>query len=257
MARTTYDAIAPYYDLIQSKKDYAGECRFLEHLIRRFLNGPRKDLLDVGCGTASHALLLAKRGYRVTAVDQSPGMLDQGRKKAGTRQPGLRLLQADLRRMALGVRFDAAYSMDGPVLSLLTARDLLQHFRTIRDHLRPGGLFVFDFSRATVPRGRSRGWSVHRASSYEILELYEVSPGPGRGRYCVTDLLLVHKGSRVLDRVKVVLEHRAVPIPSLRSLLTRAGFRVVGFYSTGDSPFELNRLRREDDYPLAIAKTPG
>ncbi|HLB68234.1 MAG TPA: methyltransferase domain-containing protein [Thermoplasmata archaeon] len=257
MAKTPFDAIAPYYDLIHSRKDYDGESRFLERVMGRFLAETPKELLDVGCGTASHALILVKRGYRVTAVDYSPRMLDQARRKAGPSRPGLRLLQADMQHMALGVRFDAAYSMDGPVVSLLTTRDLLLHFKTVRDHLRPGGIYVFDFSRAAVPRGRSRGWNVHQVSPYELVELYEVSPGPRRDRSTVKDVLLVNKGSRILDRVQVLLQHHAVSIRSLRRLLARAGFRVVGFYTTGDGPFKLHRLQRGDDYPLAVARNPG
>ena len=257
MAKTPFDAVARYYDLLHSGKDYDEECRFLERVMGRFLAETPRDLLDVGCGTASHALILAKRGYRVTAVDYSPRMLDQARRKAGPSQPGLRLLQADVQHMALGVRFDAAYSMEGPVTSLLTRRDLLLHFKTVRDHLRPGGIYVFDFSRAAVPQDGSRGWEVHQVSPYEFVELYEVSPGPRRGRSRVKDLLLVIKGSRVLDRVQVLLQHHAVSIRSLRRLLARAGFRVVGFYTTGDGPFKLGRLRRDDDYPLAVVRNPG
>jgi len=257
MAKTPFDAVARYYDLIHSGKDYDEECRFLERVMGRFLAETPRDLLDVGCGTASHALILAKRGYRVTAVDYSPRMLDQARRKAGPSQPRLRLLQADMQHMALGVRFDAAYSMEGPVTSLLTRRDLLLHFKTVRVHLRPGGIYVFDFSRAAVPQAGSRGWEVHQVSPYEFVELYEVSPGPRRGRSRVKDLLLVIKGSRVLDRVQVLLQHHAVSIRSLRRLLARAGFRVVGFYTTGDGPFKLVRLRRDDDYPLAVVRNPG
>jgi len=257
MSKTPFDRIAPYYDMLHTEKDYSEECRFLERVMRRFLAATPKDLLDVGCGTASHALTFAKRGYRVTAVDHSRQMLEQARKKARLSHPGLRLIQADLRRMALGVRFDAAYSVDGPVIHLLTQGDLLRHFKTVRAHLRPGGIYVFDFSRATAPEGHSRGWHVHEVTPYELVELYEVSPGPRRGLSRVKDTLLVSKGTRVVARVSVTVQHQAVSVPALRRLLARAGFRVVGFYTTGHGPFNLGRLRRGDEYPLAVARNPG
>src|SRR5947209_15724106 len=41
------------------------------------------DVLDLGCGTGRHAIWLAGAGARVTAIDFSPGMLDEARRKAG------------------------------------------------------------------------------------------------------------------------------------------------------------------------------
>lgn len=41
------------------------------------------DVLDVGCGTGRHAIRLANTGARVHAIDFSPAMLEQARRKPG------------------------------------------------------------------------------------------------------------------------------------------------------------------------------
>jgi len=43
---------------------------------------PGDRLLDIGCGTGRHSLELARRGYRMTGVDISAGMLAQAQEAA-------------------------------------------------------------------------------------------------------------------------------------------------------------------------------
>lgn len=50
--------------------------------LARHLPPPGAAVLDVGAGTGAISLLLADLGYRVTALDLSPGMLERARRKA-------------------------------------------------------------------------------------------------------------------------------------------------------------------------------
>jgi ubiquinone/menaquinone biosynthesis C-methylase UbiE len=51
-------------------------------LLDRLLPAPPARLVDLGCGTGSLSVLLAQRGYGVTAVDVSPKMLAAAQDKA-------------------------------------------------------------------------------------------------------------------------------------------------------------------------------
>ena len=55
--------------------------------LRPLLPPPPADVLDVGTGTGFLALLLAELGYRVTGIDLSEGMLQDGRALAQERFP--------------------------------------------------------------------------------------------------------------------------------------------------------------------------
>ncbi len=46
---------AKYYDLLYADKDYAAETAFVREIIRRLAPGART-LLELGCGSARHAL---------------------------------------------------------------------------------------------------------------------------------------------------------------------------------------------------------
>jgi ubiquinone/menaquinone biosynthesis C-methylase UbiE len=60
-----------------------------------WLPAPPAAVLDVGCGTGSLSLLLAQRGYDVTAVDLSPNMVDHARRKLAVANLPARFLVAD------------------------------------------------------------------------------------------------------------------------------------------------------------------
>lgn len=58
--------------------------------LREWVPGSGADVVDVGCGTGSLALLLAEQGHRVVGVDVSAGMVTRARRKfadAGRRLP--------------------------------------------------------------------------------------------------------------------------------------------------------------------------
>ncbi|MCZ1014926.1 class I SAM-dependent methyltransferase [Streptomyces noursei] len=53
--------------------------------LRTWLPAAPGDVLDLGCGTGSLALLATEQGHRVTGVDRSPAMLDRARTKLAGR----------------------------------------------------------------------------------------------------------------------------------------------------------------------------
>ena len=71
---------AKYYRLLTGHKNYHEE---IQHLVRLFnSNGfdECSNVLSVGCGIGSHERLLAKHVGSVIGIDQSPHMINYGRK---------------------------------------------------------------------------------------------------------------------------------------------------------------------------------
>lgn len=69
---TDYAAV---YDALYADKDYSSECDLLEQVFREHAARPIRRILDLGCGTGGHALMLAQRGYDVVGVDGSAAMI--------------------------------------------------------------------------------------------------------------------------------------------------------------------------------------
>jgi ubiquinone/menaquinone biosynthesis C-methylase UbiE len=139
---------ADHYDLFYGGKDYESECDMLEEVFRRYGKGNIRKILDVGCGTGNHAFPLAKRGYEVTGVDRSGDMLANARSKLANfkskSQPLPMFLQGDLRSLDLDREFDAVLMMFAVLGYQLTNEDILAALKTVRRHLKPGGLFIGD-----------------------------------------------------------------------------------------------------------------
>ncbi len=152
-------AYADAYDHLYSDKDYEQECDLIDQLLRTYGDRSVKNLLDLGCGTGNHALPLARRGYRVLGIDRSDEMLDSARKKAASESMdgSLDYYRGDLRDFSLNEIFDASLMMFAVLGYQLENRDVSAALRVARQHLRPGGILIFDvwYGPAVLEQGPS------------------------------------------------------------------------------------------------------
>lgn len=135
-----YTRIADDYDRLAE-----GDAWMREFLWQRYLDlfAPGKHVLDIGCGTGTDALFLARQGRRVTGIDISPGMIDQFQEKieeAGltNRVSGRELSHVEL-HVLLPERFDGILSA---FAGLNTVPDLRSFAANAAQLLRPGGPLI-------------------------------------------------------------------------------------------------------------------
>jgi SAM-dependent methyltransferase len=144
MSGTFGHAYASIYDASYAEKDYRRECDTITDAFERFGDGAVRTVLDLGCGTGSHALLLAAKGYSVTGVDLSPEMLTIAREKSDRARAGICFIAGDVRYVDAHGPYDAALLMFAVLGYQHENADVRAAFSNVRRHLRPGGLLVFD-----------------------------------------------------------------------------------------------------------------
>ena len=99
---------------------------------------PGAAVLDLGCGTGEPiARYFIEHGYHVTGIDAAPAMIARCR----SRFPDAAWIEADMRLLALGRRFDAIIAWDS--FFHLAQDEQRAMFPLFQRHIAPGGVLLF------------------------------------------------------------------------------------------------------------------
>lgn len=139
-----FDSHAPYYMQNVFTSNTLAEVDFLLEVLRI---APGASILDMGCGAGRHSIELARRGYVVTGVDISAGMLEQARQSADEANVQIEWIQSDATQFTTTARFDAAICLCEGAFGLFNAgEDPDEHdlsiLRNIHTALKPGAPFM-------------------------------------------------------------------------------------------------------------------
>ncbi len=180
---------ADLYDVFYADKAYDDEAAFVHRCLQQYGSGTARRILEMACGTGSHALALERLGYEVIATDGSDDMLAAARRKAAEVSSTVDFRCQDMRTLDVTERpFDAAVCLFDSIGYVATNEGLVQVLDGVFRHLRPGGLFVFEFWHAAAMLSRHealrmRRWQVPEG---EILRLSETTLDCARQLGCVT-----------------------------------------------------------------------
>lgn len=145
-------------------------------LLRGLGAGRGRRALDLGCGEGRHTILLARRGWAVTAADLEPGALAKA--KAACRAAGARARfeRSDALALPASGAFDLV--LDYGVFHHVLKRDWPRYRRSVAGALRPGGhllLSVFSTKFRHHPgERRTRNWLTHRGHYDRFFTLAEL-----------------------------------------------------------------------------------
>lgn len=131
-----YQNISTYYDSIVGKRF---EVDFLQSKIDK-LCPYAKSILEIACGTGE-ILKNFEKEYEVVGVDLSPGMLKVAKKKL---KSGTLLLNKNMLDLDINKKFDVVLCVFNSINHLHKFSDWKKLFLKVNNHLKPGGVFIFD-----------------------------------------------------------------------------------------------------------------
>jgi 2-polyprenyl-3-methyl-5-hydroxy-6-metoxy-1,4-benzoquinol methylase len=215
-------------------------------LIEEFGLPPQAQILDVGCGTGRHAVELAKRGYKVTGIDISRGMLKEAQRLADAAALQIEWVQADATAMALDHQVDGVICLCEGAFGLLGSVDdpythELSILANIYALLKPGGKFIL-----TALNGMAK---IRNASS-ETVERGTFDP------MAIVEVFNLSYESEDGQKRIVVRERGFVP-SELRLMLTVSGFEVTHIYGGTAGSWRRNTPQLDEMELMAISIKPS
>ena len=127
-----------YHKMYQGFIDYEEEYQFYKELLDKHT---ARNILEIGCGTGQLAKRFLKDGYTYTGIDVSMPMLEYARKEL----PAHHFHQMDMRDIKLPTLFDGVIITARSISYILTNKDVLATFKSIKKVLQNGGVLIFDF----------------------------------------------------------------------------------------------------------------
>jgi SAM-dependent methyltransferase len=222
-----YRDFAFYYDRLMSDVDYAGWADYIVEIIKR--NKLRPELIaDLGCGTGSFCLEMAKRGYDMIGIDLSSEMLSCARQKALEAGADILFLNQDMTSFELYGTVDVITCLVDSINYITYKSDLKRLFKLVRNYLNPGGLFIFDIN---TPYKFEAVFSsnVFCETSEEVSYIWENSFDRAK-KLCRFDLTFFAKEGELYRRFDEVHYERCYLPEELKAMLLSAGLSVRSVY---------------------------
>lgn len=226
----SYEVFADFYDALTDNVDYAVLSKTICSLLARHgLN--RGLLLDLGCGTGTLSVLLAKAGYEVVGADISPDMLAVAQEKAFAAGQDILFLCQDMTRLDLYGTLDAAVCTLDALNHLPSRAAVEEALRRVSLFLNPGGVFIFD----TNTLYKHREVLGNNTFVYDTDEVYCVWQNELQSDEKTVDISLdffmpASDDAPIYERASEAFSECAYSGAEWAEMLKNAGFTVLGIF---------------------------
>ena len=245
MSETYYEKYSNYYDTIHIDKDYEIE----SNLINKYSTN-KNSLLDVGCGTANHSIILSEYFKKIVGVDLSKSMLNEAKKKIDLLKiSNVELTNSEL--CSIDGTFDTIISMFNVVNHIQSLEELSMFFEDVKNKLNEDGIFIFDCWNGTACRMEMPTEYHKKFVNYDWytleLETNTTSNLFDAWSLVETKVNVYSEGDKV-DEFKYGILHKLWTPDILKSLIEISGMKVVNIVPS----FNDEEIAKANDYRITF-----
>lgn len=227
---------AELYDIFYADKPYRKEAEFVAEMLERYSvsRTAGKNMLELACGTGSHALIFSEMGFDVTAVDYSAYMLECARNKAEGSSSNIRFIEGDMRQLdaipeIAGQQFDVVVCLFDSIGYTLRNEDINKTLAGVHSVLKTGGIFCAEYWHAAAMLKnyspvRVRRWQLPDREVIRIsettLDIYNQTAGIS------FDILELYPNGS-FSRIRETQYNRYFLAREMENFFTYAGLKVI------------------------------
>lgn len=225
---------ADFYDLFYGDKPYRDEAGFVESCLKKYSDGSSERLLELACGTGTHAFELEKFGHSIVATDYSEDMLRRAQAKAQQQKSEVQFHLQDMTQLdRTEAPFDAALCLFDAIGYVGTNEALDRVFRGVHKHVRSGGLFIFEFwHAAAMIRNydplRVRRWQTEQG---EILRISETRLDVANQLSHISYTIYELNNDKTYSTLTETQTNRYFLVQEMAHWLTTTGFTPVKWFA--------------------------
>lgn len=225
-----YHQLAQYYDMLYGNKNkILDECNFLENVFKKFCQQKPLDILDIGCGTGNHSIVLADRNYKMVGIDQSKNMIDQATRKSQHTKNVLFKVQ-NMKKIQLSKKFDCAFCLFNSFGYLTSELDLNQFFSSLYKNLKPNSIFIVEFwNIASIKSSSYKNWTKREEGSNILYRLEETQVELETNVLESKKEFIILNGNEVVDNFKETHRLRCYSFFEMQKLLEKNNFQFTSF----------------------------
>ncbi|RDI44035.1 class I SAM-dependent DNA methyltransferase [Falsibacillus pallidus] len=221
----SYNRFAYVYDFLMKDMPYDKWLQMVQDFKESFgIQG--KKVLDLGCGTGELTVGLAELGYDVTGVDLSDDMLMVAREKADKAGVRIQLFQQDMSKIEELGTYDIITIFCDSLCYLTDEEDIKNTFEKANEHLKPGGLLLFDV-HSIYKMSQIFMNQTFSLNEEEVSYIWSCFPGekPNSVEHDLT-FFVQEDDSDLYSRFDEFHTQRTYPIHQLENWLREAGFAI-------------------------------
>ncbi len=236
-----YGAFSKFYDSFTDDVDYIKIARRYEEIFEKLKYKP-SEILDLGCGTGSLTLEMARRGYDMTGVDISGEMLEVAINKAKeTNDKDTLFINQDITCLDLYGTVDAVVSSLDVVNHLLTKNELVSCFKGVSLFLVPKGIFIFDIN--TPYKFENEYCDKTYVFENENATCIWQNNFDSKSKICDFYLTFFEKKDNLYEKFTDACSERMYTLEEIEQALKRANMKILKIYNENLKPLKNNNSR--------------